>query len=100
MHLSILIETMRREGYEFAVSTPRVLFKEIDGKTHEPMERLLVDVPEESVGSVMEKMGQRKGELVHMAPTGTRMRIEYNIPARGLFGYRASFDRYEGRGEF
>ena len=91
MHLSILIETMRREGYEFAVSTPRVLFKEIDGKTHEPMERLLVDVPEESVGSVMEKMGQRKGELVHMAPTGTRMRIEYNIPARGLFGYRSEF---------
>lgn len=91
MHLSILIETMRREGYEFAVSTPRVLFKEIDGKKHEPMERLLVDVPEESVGSVMEKMGQRKGELVHMAPTGTRMRIEYNIPARGLFGYRSEF---------
>ena len=91
MHLSILIETMRREGYEFAVSTPRVLFKEIDGVTHEPMERLLVDVPEESVGSVMEKMGQRKGELVHMAPTGTRMRIEYNIPARGLFGYRSEF---------
>lgn len=91
MHLSILIETMRREGYEFAVSTPRVLFKEIDGVRCEPMERLLVDVPEESVGSVMEKMGQRKGELVHMAPTGTRMRIEYNIPARGLFGYRSEF---------
>ena len=91
MHLSILIETMRREGYEFAVSTPRVLFKEIDGVKCEPMERLLVDVPEESVGSVMEKMGQRKGELVHMAPTGTRMRIEYNIPARGLFGYRSEF---------
>ena len=91
MHLSILIETMRREGYEFAVSTPRVLFKEIDGVKCEPMEQLLVDVPEESVGSVMEKMGQRKGELVHMAPTGTRMRIEYNIPARGLFGYRSEF---------
>lgn len=91
MHLSILIETMRREGYEFAVSTPRVLFKEIDGKLHEPMERLLVDVPEESVGSVMEKMGQRKGELVYMSPQGTRMRIEYNIPARGLFGYRSEF---------
>lgn len=91
MHLSILIETMRREGYEFAVSTPRVLFKEIDGKLHEPMERLLVDVPEESVGSVMEKMGQRKGELVHMAPQGNRMRIEYSVPARGLFGYRSEF---------
>ncbi len=91
MHLSILIETMRREGYEFQVSTPRVLFKEIDGKIHEPMERLLVDVPEESVGSVMEKMGQRKGELMHMSPQGTRMRIEYSVPARGLFGYRSEF---------
>ncbi len=91
MHLSILIETMRREGYEFAVSTPRVLFKEIDGKLQEPMERLLVDVPEECVGSVMEKMGSRKGELQYMSPIGTRMRIEYLIPARGLFGYRSEF---------
>ena len=92
MHLSILIETMRREGYEFAVSTPRVLFKEIDGVLNEPMEKLLIDVPEESVGAVMEKMGQRKAELIQMAPQGTtRMRIEYNIPARGLFGYRSEF---------
>ena len=91
MHLSILIETMRREGYEFAVSTPRVLFKEIDGQLQEPMEKLLIDVPEESLGAVMEKMGQRKAELVQMAPHGSRMRIEYNIPARGLFGYRNEF---------
>ncbi len=91
MHLSILIETMRREGYEFAVSTPRVLFKEIDGALHEPMEKLLIDVPEESVGSVMEKMGQRKAELIQMSPQGSRMRLEYNIPARGLFGYRSEF---------
>ena len=91
MHLSILIETMRREGYEFAVSTPRVLFKEIDGQLQEPMEKLLIDVPEESLGAVMEKMGQRKAELVQMAPQGSRMRIEYNIPARGLFGYRNEF---------
>ena len=91
MHLSILIETMRREGYEFAVSTPRVLFKEIDGQLQEPMEKLLIDVPEESLGAVMEKMGQRKAELLQMAPQGSRMRIEYNIPARGLFGYRNEF---------
>ncbi len=91
MHLSILIETMRREGYEFAVSTPRVLFKEIDGEKCEPMERLLIDVPEEAVGSVMEKMGIRKAELVQMSPVGNRMRIEYIIPTRGLLGYRNEF---------
>ena len=91
MHLSILIETMRREGYEFQVSTPRVLFKEIGGKLHEPMEHLVVDVPEESVGSVMEEMGRRKGELIHMAPQGNRMRVEFSIPSRGLFGYRSDF---------
>ncbi len=91
MHLSILIETMRREGYEFAVSTPRVLYKEIDGQRCEPIERLLVDVPEAYMGSVMEKMGARKGELVHMAPVGDRMRIEFLVPSRGLFGYRNEF---------
>lgn len=91
MHLSILIETMRREGYEFSVSTPRVLIKEIDGVKCEPMERLLVDVPEDCVGAVMEKMGNRKGELQHMSPVGSRMRIEYKIPERGLFGYRSEF---------
>ena len=91
MHLSILIETMRREGFEFSVSTPRVLLKEIDGKTYEPTERLLIDVPEECMGSVMEKMGARKAELIQMQPQGSRMRIEYIIPSRGLFGYRSEF---------
>ncbi len=91
MHLSILIENMRREGYEFAVSMPRVLYKEIDGVKCEPIERLLIDVPEEAVGSVMEKMGMRKGELVQMEPSGLRMKIEYLIPTRGLFGYRNEF---------
>ena len=91
MHLSILIENMRREGFELSVSTPRVLYKTIDGKLCEPMERLLVDVPEDCVGSVMEKMGTRKAELQHMAPHGSRMRIEFIIPARGLFGYKSEF---------
>ncbi|MEG2858214.1 MAG: translational GTPase TypA, partial [Clostridia bacterium] len=91
MHLSILIETMRREGYEFQVSTPRVLFKEIDGKLHEPVEELTIDVPEESVGAVMEKMGQRKAELTQMTPFGSRMRLDFLIPSRGLFGYRNEF---------
>ncbi|MBE5038998.1 translational GTPase TypA [Ructibacterium gallinarum] len=91
MHISILIETMRREGYEFSVSTPKVLMKEIDGKQCEPMERLIIDVPEDSMGPVMEKMGSRKGELLQMAPQGSRMRLEYLIPARGLLGYRSEF---------
>lgn len=92
MHLSILIENMRREGYELSVSTPRVLFKEgEDGRKLEPIERLVIDVPEECVGSVMEKMGSRKGELVSMAPQGNRMRIEFLVPARGLFGYKSEF---------
>ncbi len=91
MHLSILIETMRREGFEFSVSTPRVLYKEIKGQCYEPIEHLLIDVPEEAVGSVMEKMGLRKGELIQMAPQGSRMRLEYRIPSRGLFGYRSEF---------
>ncbi|MBR3943349.1 MAG: translational GTPase TypA, partial [Clostridia bacterium] len=91
MHLSILIENMRREGYEFSVGAPKVLMKEIDGVMCEPMERLLVDVPENCVGAVMEKMGTRKGELVTMAPMGTRMRLEFSIPSRGLFGYKNEF---------
>jgi len=91
MHLSILIETMRREGYEFQVSTPRVLYKDIDGRRHEPMEKVVIDVPEEHMGAVIEKMGQRRGEMTHMAPVGSRMRIEFVIPARGLFGYRSEF---------
>ncbi|MGN0633319.1 MAG: translational GTPase TypA [Oscillospiraceae bacterium] len=91
MHLSILIENMRREGYELAVSTPRVLYKEINGKLCEPIERLVIDVPENCVGSVMEKLGSRKGELSQMTPVGSRMRIEFLIPSRGLFGYRSEF---------
>lgn len=91
MHLSILIETMRREGYELSVSTPRVLTKEIDGVLCEPVERLVVDVPGDSVGSVMQSMGQRKGEMVSMHPIGDRTRLEFLVPARGLFGYRGEF---------
>ena len=91
MHLSILIETMRREGYEMTCSNPRVLFKEIDGVKCEPMERVTLDVPSEYVGAVVEKLGQRKGDLLEMNPVGTRMRIEYLIPSRCLFGYRSEF---------
>jgi len=91
MHLSILIENMRREGYELCCSTPKVLFKEIDGVKCEPIERVSIDCPEDSVGSVVEKLGQRKGELLEMEPKGSRMRIEYLIPTRCLFGYRSEF---------
>lgn len=91
MHLSILIENMRREGYELSVSTPRVLFKEVDGEAHEPIERLVIDVPEDCVGSVMEKLGTRKAELQSMNPVGNRMKIEFLIPSRGLFGYKSEF---------
>ena len=91
MHLSILIETMRREGYEMTCSNPRVLFKEIDGVKCEPMEKVTLDVPTEYSGAVIEKLGQRKGELLEMTPIGDRMRIEYSIPARCLFGYRSEF---------
>ena len=91
MHLSILIETMRREGYEFQVSTPHVLNKEVDGKMCEPIERLVADVPEGSVGAVIDKLSQRKGDLVSMTPVGSRMRLEFLVPARGLFGYRNEF---------
>ena len=91
MHLSILIETMRREGYEFQVSTPRVLTQEIDGKVCEPIERLVADVPEFAVGAVIDKINQRKGELMAMNPVGSRMRLEFLVPSRGLFGYRSEF---------
>jgi len=91
MHLSILIETMRREGYEFQVSTPRALIKEIDGQKQEPYEELTIDVPEESMGAVMEKMGNRKAELQSMEKAGSRMKMVYIIPTRGLFGYRDEF---------
>jgi len=91
MSLSILIETMRREGYEFQVSPPRVLYQEIDGKKCEPIERLVVDVPGDCVGSVIEKLGQRKADILEMNPVGDRMKVEFLIPARGLFGYRNDF---------
>ena len=91
MSLSILIETMRREGYEFQVSPPRVLYREIDGKKCEPIERVVVDVPQEAMGAVMEKLGARKGEFVQMTPVGSRVKLEFLVPARGLFGYRNEF---------
>ncbi len=91
MHLSILIETMRREGYEFQVSPPRVLFQEIDGVKCEPIERLVLDVPSEYVGAAIEALGTRKGEMVDMNPVGNRMKVEFLIPSRGLFGYRNEF---------
>ena len=92
MHLSILIENLRREGYEFQVGAPKALLKEIDGVKSEPIERMIADVPLDSVGAIMEKMGNRKGELVSMNPKGSdRMRLEFLIPARGLFGYRTEF---------
>ena len=91
MHLSILIETMRREGYELCCSNPRVLFKEIDGVKCEPMEKATLDVPAEFVGAVVQKLGQRKGDLIEMTPVGSRTRIIYSIPSRCLLGYRSEF---------
>ncbi len=90
LHLSILIETMRREGFEFQVSKPQVLFKEIDGVQHEPIEHLVVDVPDEYTGAVMEKLGNRKAEMANMQPVSQGYtRLEFKIPARGLVGYRS-----------
>ena len=91
MHLSILIETMRREGFELTCSNPRVLYKEIDGVKCEPMEHITLDVPNDYVGPVVEKLGQRKGDLLEMTPVGDRSRIEYLIPSRCLIGYRSEF---------
>ena len=91
MHLSILIENMRRDGYEFQVSQPKVLIKEIDGVKCEPVDRLFLDVPEDCVGTVMNKMGVRKGDLQNMTPHGSRMRMEFLIPSRGLFGFKSEF---------
>ncbi len=92
LHLSILIETMRRQGYEFQVSRPKVIFKEIDGQLMEPMELLIVEVPEQYVGAVIEKLGSRKGELENMgAREGGSTHLEFKIPSRGLIGYRAEF---------
>ncbi len=91
MHLSILIETMRREGYEFNVSPPRILKKEIDGVLCEPIERVVIDVPDTCVGPVIEKLSNRRGDLSEMTPIGDRIRLEFFVPSRGLFGYRNEF---------
>jgi GTP-binding protein len=91
MHLSILVETMRREGYEFMVGSPRALLREENGQMVEPLETVVLDVPSAAVGSVMEKLGARKGELVSMTPVGERMKLEFIMPSRGLFGYRSEF---------
>ncbi len=90
LHLTVLIETMRRQGYEFQVSKPEVLMKTIDGVVYEPMERLVVDVPEEAMGPVIEKIGRRRGQLISVSGSG-RMRLEFSVPSRGLFGYRSEF---------
>lgn len=91
MHLGILIETMRREGFEFQVSPPRVLFQKIDGVLCEPIERVVVDVPADYVGSVIEQLGLRKGDMLDMMPVGERMKLNFLVPSRGLFGYRNEF---------
>lgn len=89
MHLSILIENMRRDGYEFQVSRPRVLYKYIDGVKCEPIDKVVIDVPEDAVGTVMQSMGIKKGELISMTPMGSRMRLQFKVPSRGLFGYKS-----------
>ncbi len=91
IHLSILIENMRREGYEFMVGTPKVMNKIIGGKKYEPIEKVIIDVPNDYVGSVMEKLGTRRAELVNMTPVASRIRLEFTIPTRGLIGYRSDF---------
>ena len=92
LHLSVLIETMRREGFELLVSRPKVIFKEIDGQKCEPIEILVVNVPDDCIGNVIEKIGRRKGEMVNMEPVEEgRTKIEFKIPARGLIGYRTEF---------
>ena len=92
LHLSVLIETMRREGYELLVSRPKVIMKEIDGVKCEPIERLVVNIPDDSVGTVIEKLGRRKAEMVNMEPAEAgHTKIEFKIPARGLIGYRTEF---------
>ena len=92
LHLAVLIETMRREGFELLVSRPKVIIKEIDGVKCEPVETLVVNVPDDSVGTVIEKLGRRKGEMVNMEPAEAgHTKIEFNIPARGIIGYRTEF---------
>src|SRR5690606_32686946 len=92
LQMAILIEQMRREGYEFAVGMPQVIVKEIDGRKHEPFETATIDVPEEYMGVVIEKLGMRKGQMTKMVNHGTgRVRLEFEIPSRGLIGYRTEF---------
>ncbi|HTS03163.1 MAG TPA: translational GTPase TypA [Thermoanaerobaculia bacterium] len=92
LHLAITVETMRREGYEFALSRPQVILKEIEGRTCEPIEELVVDVPETAMGTVIEKLGQRKAEMTNLTNHGSgRAKVEFRIPTRGLFGYRNEF---------
>ena len=91
MSLSILMETMRREGYEFQVSPPRVLYQEIDGKKCEPMELLVADVPNDYTGAVINKLQSRRADLQNMTPVGNRTKLEFMVPSRGLFGYRNEF---------
>ena len=101
MHLSILVENMRREGYEFQVGPAKVLFKTIDGVRCEPIERLVVDVPQDATGSVFSAMGDRKGELIQMENIGSRIRLEFSVPERGLFGYKSEFlTNTKGEGVF
>lgn len=91
LHLSILLETMRREGYEVQVGSPRVIIREIDGEKHEPIEHLVIDVPEQHASTVIGVLGARKGQMVNMEPQGSRVRVEFKIPARALFGFRTQF---------
>src|SRR5690606_22491289 len=92
LHLSVLIETMRREGYELAVSRPAVIERRVDGEIHEPWELVTVDFAEEHQGAVMSRLAERRGELLNMVPDGRgRMRLEYRIPARGLIGFRTEY---------
>ncbi|MFD2608901.1 translational GTPase TypA [Deinococcus taklimakanensis] len=91
LHLSILLETMRREGYEVQVGSPQVIIREIDGEKHEPVEHLVIDVPEQHSSTVIGVLGARKGQMVNMEPQGTRTRVEFKIPSRALFGFRTQF---------
>jgi len=91
MHISILVENMRRDGFEFQVSMPKVIYREIDGQKCEPIDELVIDVPEECVGTIISTMGARRGDLISMTNRGSRIRLEFHIPSRGLFGYKNQF---------
>ena len=91
LQFGILAEQMRREGYEFALGRPRVILKEVDGEKHEPLDRVVMDIPDESLGKISERLGTRKGEMVAMSNLGDRVRVEFNVPSRGLIGFRTDF---------